>query len=54
MGVFDMPDVAQPPGGEIGTLPAPAPVEQQPAPQPPTPDFDEVFGYEKDQAGSGG
>ena len=58
MGVFDLPDVAQPQGGELGTLPAPGDVEEPPAPapdpQPPLPDFDEVFGYEKDQAGTGG
>jgi general secretion pathway protein D len=58
MGVFDLPDVAQPQGGEVGTVPAPADVEERPTPapdaQPPLPDFEEVFGYEKDRAGSGG
>ena len=57
LGVFDLPDVAQPQGGEIGTVPAPQP-PPKPAPPPPqtqpTPDFDEVFGYEKDHPGSGG
>jgi|RhiMethySRZTD1v2_1073278.scaffolds.fasta_scaffold08287_3 general secretion pathway protein D len=58
LGVFDLPDVAQPPGGEIGTVPAPQPAQPPQAPPPqqgqPLPDFDEVFGYEKDQPGSGG
>jgi hypothetical protein len=49
--------VAQPQGGEIGTVPAPQtpPAQAPPPPQTqPSPDFDEVFGYEKDHPGSGG
>lgn len=65
LGVFDLPDVAQPKGGEVGTIPAapaatpqtqPKPPAPAPAPsaEPELPSFDEVFGYEKPKPGTGG
>jgi general secretion pathway protein D len=58
LGVFDLPDVAQPQGGELGTLPAPPAGDPTPEPAPPAPpaepelpDFDEVFGFDEAKAG---